>query len=696
VGGQATFTQPGRYQLIVGNTAGCFDTINFIITNCKQFSDSEFDSTLTDFPLTGLRVLLALDYNNDNYEDIFALNPQGYLRLYENTTALNGGRKAGYLDVTAGAGLPENLAVYQILPADYDNDGNPDLFCFRSGELRIFRYSGAGKTAGGKYTEVTADLCLRNPFLGDTAYSSTVLDIEPDGDPDIIAMRKRATDNSRILALNRADAIACNPVTSYCAESLLVDLGINVDPLVRYFDFDLDNDLDLLVLAYNQALPNIEHPVKLYRNDNGSFEDATVRSRLDDYQMSFPGFATIADFNEDGRPDILGGSMNSSTARNRVLQGTDIGTFVDASGLFLLKTQNYLYHQANTVDIDNDGDPDVSWATQGINEPFLLFRNQGVPNFVESSDSLGLSKRNVPNAVWTDADNDGDLDLFLSTPAGQSWYLRNNTDTAKNRFLRIRLAGCRALKDGRGATVTVVTKNKRITQYYLHGIGSNAATGNILHFGLANADKADTIIVKWIGGNQSRLVNIAANQLITIQENTPCLDTVPEAKFSITPIDNDSLKLAFTNQSIGADRYFWIFGDGQTSFEANPTKIYQQRGNYTIQLVAFNRCGSDTANYVWQLLSRQPANENLSFRVYPNPAHEKVIITLQKPQPAGTPIEITLVDIHGKTVRLRQALPDDLKMELDLSDVAAGYYTLILKSDTASGFQKLVLLPKLK
>lgn len=47
----------------------------------------------------------------------------------------------------------------------------------------------------------------------------------------------------------------------------------------------------------------------------------------------------------------------------------------------------------------------------------------------------------------------------------------------------------------------------------------------------------------------------------------------------------------FYNSSVGATSYLWLFGDGSTSTQANPSKTFQQLGTYTVTLIATNALG---------------------------------------------------------------------------------------------------------
>ena len=66
----------------------------------------------------------------------------------------------------------------------------------------------------------------------------------------------------------------------------------------------------------------------------------------------------------------------------------------------------------------------------------------------------------------------------------------------------------------------------------------------------------------------------------------------PRAEFSVSDTNHCApLVVHATNYSIGAVDYLWEFGNGQTSTEANPNIVYNQPGEYSIQLIAINEGG---------------------------------------------------------------------------------------------------------
>ncbi|WP_164851352.1 PKD domain-containing protein [Larkinella soli] len=73
----------------------------------------------------------------------------------------------------------------------------------------------------------------------------------------------------------------------------------------------------------------------------------------------------------------------------------------------------------------------------------------------------------------------------------------------------------------------------------------------------------------------------------------PAVKPKPIADFAFTPVPNEPGHFKFTNKSQHADRYQWIFGDGQASTEETPTVTYHQNGIYTISLAVKNNQGAD-------------------------------------------------------------------------------------------------------
>ena len=88
------------------------------------------------------------------------------------------------------------------------------------------------------------------------------------------------------------------------------------------------------------------------------------------------------------------------------------------------------------------------------------------------------------------------------------------------------------------------------------------------------------------------------------------LGTDPQADFTFDYTIGQT-SVSFNNQSVDADTYEWLFGDGSSSNAQNPVYDFQTDGVYTVQLVAFNDCGSDTSSVNIEVVTLPTANFNI-------------------------------------------------------------------------------------
>ena len=88
------------------------------------------------------------------------------------------------------------------------------------------------------------------------------------------------------------------------------------------------------------------------------------------------------------------------------------------------------------------------------------------------------------------------------------------------------------------------------------------------------------------------------------------LGTGPQADFTFDYTIGQT-SVSFNNQSVDADTYEWLFGDGNSSNEQDPVYDFQTDGIYTVQLVAFNDCGSDTSSVNIEVVTLPIASFNI-------------------------------------------------------------------------------------
>ena len=298
---------------------------------------------------------------------------------------------------------------------------------------------------------------------------------------------------------------------------------------------DYDNDGWPDLLFSNDTQPN-----KLYRNNgNGTFTEKAVVAGV---AFSEDGVARAgmgvdaSDYDHSGFPSLL--ITNFSNQMISLYHNEGKGLFVDEAprsdiGRASLLTLGF---GCFFFDYDLDGWPDVLVANGHIDAdiqrvqsnvkyamPPHLFRNNGKGKFEEVTKSLGLAfttPRVGRGAAYADFNNDGRLDLLLSTNGGPVFLFRNDAQgtAALNKSLRIKLIGTKSNRDGLGATVRVTSGGETQTQMLRSGSSYLSASELVLTFGLAQHEKADSIEIRWPSGQVDRLSNVNAGQTVTATE----------------------------------------------------------------------------------------------------------------------------------------------------------------------------------
>lgn len=489
-----------------------------------------------------------IDYDNDGYPDILLINGEdwpGHAHAGPTTPKLYHNNHDGtFTDVTRKAGLAVPMFGLGVAVGDYDNDGFDDLFITALGQSHLFHNNG-----NGTFTDVTKLSGLWGPSEFST--SAAWVDYDRDGKLDLlVANYVRWTEQTDLYCtLDGAHKSYCTP-ESYKGTSVRLwhNLGGGKfeDATQKAGVGDPSSkSLGIAILDYNGdgwpdiLIANDTQPNKLYLNKrDGTFEEHGVPAGI---AFSEDGVARAgmgvdaADYDRSGHPSVI--ISNFANQMVSLYHNEGNGLFVDEApqsevGRATLVTLGF---GCFFFDYDNDGWPDIFVADGHIEdqiervqkrvsyaEPSHLFRNLGGGKFQELTGQMGQSfaaPRVARGTAYADIDNDGFLDVLVTTNAGPAFLFHNEGGT--NRSLRVKLVGTKSNRDGIGTIVRVTSGGEKDKQWKMLRSGSSYLSQSelVLTFGLGVQTKADTIEIQWPSGQVDQLSNIAAGQTITVQED---------------------------------------------------------------------------------------------------------------------------------------------------------------------------------
>ena len=485
-----------------------------------------------------------IDYDNDGYPDILLVNGEDWpghaktastLKLYHNN------HDGTFTDVTQKAGLAVSMFGMGVAVGDYDNDGYDDLFITALGQSRLFHNNG-----NGTFTDVTKSAGLWGP--NELSTSAAWVDYDRDGRLDLVVANyvQWSPQTDIYCTLDGAHKSYCTPESYRGATARLwhnLGGGKFEDATQKAGLFDsTSKSLGIAILDYNNdgwpdiLLANDTQPNKLYLNkQNGTFEEKAVAAGVafSEDGVARAGMGVDAgDYDRSGHPSLI--ITNFANQMLSLYHNEGNGLFVDEAprsdvGRNTLVTLGF---GCFFFDYDNDGWPDIFIADGHIEneiervqkrvsyaEPPHLFHNLGGGKFQEVTAQMGVafaSPKVARGAAYADIDNDGALDILVTTNGGRPWLFHNEGST--NHSLRLKLVGTKSNRDGIGATVRVTTGSDKQWQMLRSGSSYLSQSELVLTFGLGNTTKADAIEIQWPSGQVDKLSGIASDQTITVQE----------------------------------------------------------------------------------------------------------------------------------------------------------------------------------
>jgi hypothetical protein len=496
------------------------------------------------------------DYDNDGYLDLFVSNfgtPFNY--LYRN----NG--DGSFTRVMSGAIATDDTNSEGACWGDYDNDGYPDLFVAvgLGGNDLLYRNNG-----DGSFTKIASGPVVQS---GGNSRGCAWADYDNDGYLDLFVANELGQNN--FLFHNNRDGTFGKIISG----SIVNDGGASYG--CAWGDYDNDGFLDLFVANLNQN--NF-----LYRNNgDGTFSKITSGGIVNDGGAS-QGCAW-GDYDNDGFLDLFVANRNQ---RNFLYHNEGNGAFRAITTGAIVNDIGYSWSPA-WIDYDNDGFLDlfvVNGPPAGPGQNDFLYRNNGDGTFTRiTAASVANDGAIGDGCAWGDYNNDGFVDLFVTTLNDQNNLLYRN-DGNDNNWLTVRCAGRLSNRSAIGAKVRLKTTSQGATRWQMREVSGGSGYGSqnapYAYFGLGAATNAEIVRIEWPSGITQELRAVTPKQLLTVIE--------PE--ISISPsslILNAGETATFTvSTSLASPLILQWLHNGIAVPNANATS-----------LVISNVQGSDAGNY---------------------------------------------------------------------------------------------------
>jgi hypothetical protein len=244
---------------------------------------------------------------------------------------------------------------------------------------------------------------------------------------------------------------------------------------------------------------------------------------------------TIGDYNNDGWFDIY---ITNTLAGNQLLKNNGDGTFTNTSASV---GTEFLSVAWGSVFLDADNDSDIDLYVSGVLNgssllPSAFYENQGDNTFlIPTGIGFGNDTRESYSNAIGDFNNDGLPDIIVMNDIDNN-FLWENTTSNSNNWLKLKLQGVTSNKDGIGSRIEVSAGGKIQYRYTLCGEGYLGQNSNSEFVGVGNAIIIDQVKITWLSGTVDIFENIAPNQTLTITEGQSLsVDEFNEVGLNIYP-----------------------------------------------------------------------------------------------------------------------------------------------------------------
>jgi enediyne biosynthesis protein E4 len=495
--------------------------------------------------------IVVFDYDQDGFEDIYFLNGAPTTGASSedsprNVLYRNNGDWT-FTDVTESAGVGDIGFALGATVADFDNDGDLDLYVANFGPNVLYLNNG-----DGTFTDVTH---TANVSGGDKLSAGcSFLDIDGDGHLDLyVANYVDFTYDKHVPIVMKGHRFHAGPQyyepvpdTLYrnLGDGTFIDvtessgIGSHAGPGMATICWDFNGNGYQDIFVCNDGSPNF-----LFLNDGtGWFKESALLAGL---AYDFNGKANssmgvdIADYDGDGKLDLFVTDYQGEMPVLYRNLGNGLYEDVTSSAKIAGDLFAHVHWGTGFVDFDNDGSQDLFIACGHFDPVELiddrtskkvrnyLLMNRGDGTFVDVSLQAGDGMAVVESsrgAAFADFDNDGKIDVVILNSNSQPTILRNDSHT-DHHWLQVQLRRRETNRFAIGAQVRVSTQGKSQLGISVSGRGYQGHFGNRIHFGLGDHTTVDFVEVRWPDGKLELFHVDAVDQVIELVQGSG--DAVP-------------------------------------------------------------------------------------------------------------------------------------------------------------------------
>lgn len=456
--------------------------------------------------------------------------------------------------------IPALNEAKQISFADYDNDGDADIFVtVYNSHPRLFKNL-------GDFYFVDATFQAGIPLQTVMSFSHSWADYNLDGFLDIHVCNYNGPsfpnptfqdyllkNNGNGTFTDAGNQLSANTTSYYTLASV-------------FNDFNNDFIPDLFVANDRFTSQNY-----LYRGiDEGGFIEVSQAANMNSQILSM--CATIGDVQNDGKTDFY---VTNGTSGNLLHINNGDGTFSNMAGLMGVQLNTFNWGSV-LLDFDND-----TWADLFVNStPHIthpgknrFFKNIAGQGFEEISAIAGFADVNLYNhsVAAGDFNNDGKYDLVFSRESPGTSQVMLNVTKNENSFIKVSLKGVQSNRDGVGCWVMAYTGDGMVSRYTAAGEGYLSQHSQHVILGLGEAQIVDSLKVIWPGGFTDTFYQLPVNFRYIVEEGLHIHAQIALSQPENIICEGESIQLTCTQNEV---QYLWSTGETTQSIFVDQTGVY--------------------------------------------------------------------------------------------------------------------------